>query len=349
MDKKLENVKLIKIVLMLLIVICHSIIFLKGSWYPYAKIEKVNAISYVVDWLGSFHVFAFALVSGYLFYFQKYEISAYPKYSVFIGKKVKRLIIPFLFLSLFWVIPVNWIIDGFNLERFVKILIGVRSEQLWFLLMLFFVFIIFYPLSDFFKKKSVLGVFISLACYLVGFIGAYFLPDVLQLFTALKFIPFFFLGFKMRQGWDEYISKIPFYVYLIIDLLIFGALVFMQTRDEMIFKLMSAGTGFVLNIIGSIMVWTTFQTIGNHCKWENSKILSFLSDKTFILYLLHHQIDYLVIHLFLGKVNIYIVLILNLLISLGLSILLSMLILKFNWSRFLFGEKPKKKLSQQCS
>ncbi len=344
MDKRLENVNLIKIILMVLIVISHSIIFLNGSWYPYGTIEKVNVISYVVDWLGSFHIFAFTLVSGYIFYYQKYEISAYPKYSSFILKKVKRLIVPFLFLSLFWVIPVNWIIGGFNLERFAKILIGVRSEQLWFLLMLFFVFALCYPLSNFFKKRGLLGAFVSLACYGVGFIGAYFLPDVLQIFTALKFIPFFFLGFKMRQGWDKYISKIPFYIYIIIDVLIFGALIFIQARDGMVFKLLSVAVGFILNVIGSIMVWTTLQTIGNRYEWKNSKLLSFLSDKTFILYLLHHQIIYLVIYLFLGKINIYLILILNLVISFGLSTLLSILILKFNWLRFLFGEKSKKRL-----
>jgi fucose 4-O-acetylase-like acetyltransferase len=73
-EAELENCSFIKTVLMLCIVLYHSLLFWSGTWFKVISPERiVPAFSYLTTWLNSFHIYGFVLVSGYLFYYVKYE------------------------------------------------------------------------------------------------------------------------------------------------------------------------------------------------------------------------------------------------------------------------------------
>lgn len=71
-----------------------------------------------------------------------------------------------------------------------KYLLAESPSLLWFLVMLFDVFAIFWPLLDFLKSENISGVFLVLALYALGIIGARFFPNVFQIWTALSFVVF---------------------------------------------------------------------------------------------------------------------------------------------------------------
>ena len=68
--KQIENVGFVKTVLMLVIILGHSFDFWTGTWFTENPALESRVIGIIATWLNSFHIFAFALVSGYLFAFK---------------------------------------------------------------------------------------------------------------------------------------------------------------------------------------------------------------------------------------------------------------------------------------
>jgi fucose 4-O-acetylase-like acetyltransferase len=90
------------------------------------------------SWLNTFHIYGFTLVSGYLFYALKYEKGKYEKYLPFIANKCKRLLLPYVFVSLVWAIPFGVFFFRYGAMDILKqYALGTAPSQLWFLLMLF--------------------------------------------------------------------------------------------------------------------------------------------------------------------------------------------------------------------
>ncbi len=72
--KQLDNCYFIKTVLMIIIVFYHSILFWSESWLTeVTPVFESKSLAVISSWLNSFHVYAFTLVSGYIFYFLKNE------------------------------------------------------------------------------------------------------------------------------------------------------------------------------------------------------------------------------------------------------------------------------------
>lgn len=154
-DRELNNCNFVKTILMIIVVLYHCMIFWTGTWFNETPVYSSALLKFLSQWLNSFHIYGFALVSGYLFYFSRYEKRSYEKFIPFIINKAKRLLVPYWAISFIWVIPISSIFFGFSIERILKnFILGFAPEQLWFLLMLFNVFLIFYPLSHFFKEHN---------------------------------------------------------------------------------------------------------------------------------------------------------------------------------------------------
>ena len=344
-DYELKNCSFVRNALMIIIVAYHSIIFLSGNWFNDA-IDigfKSLAIEYLCNWLNSFHVYAFTFMSGYIFYYIKYEKGGYQNYRLFLANKVKRLLIPYLFVSLFWAIPIHSLIYGFDFSQIAyRFILGAAPNQLWFLLMLFFVFAIFFPLSKVFKEKkaSVLLVILFAA---IGIVLNHYFPNVLQIWSSLRFITFFYLGFKTRQSWRFVLKKIPFLFFVVFDVVLFVGSCFLQTQTGSLSQLLNVFLLYVINIVGSFMAWTSLQHIAKY--FSNNKVNSFFAQRSMIVFLFHQQVIYIVIGFLFNEVNIFLIAFFNFLFSLSFSLLISVVFLRFNWTRFLIGEKPKKNLT----
>ena len=71
MNQKLYNCVFIKSILMLLVILYHSTVFWNGNWFTVEPVAFQSTILGVFSqWLNSFHIYAFILVSGYIFAFK---------------------------------------------------------------------------------------------------------------------------------------------------------------------------------------------------------------------------------------------------------------------------------------
>lgn len=278
-DIELKNCTFVKTVLMLFIVFYHSILFWGGSWFVGEPVFAAKSLGVLADWLNTFHIYGFALVSGYLFYVLKYEKGKYGKFIPFVVGKVKRLIVPFAFVSLVWVVPISAHFFSYGLDDiFNKFCLGSSPGQLWFLLMLFDVFLIFWPLSDFMKNHHLLGLFLTLGMFAVGFVFNK-VTNVFQISTALTYIPFFWIGTKIRQCGSKLIMKIPVLIWIFLDVAAYAATRYLLRGSSLFEKILREGAIFSLHIIGAIMIFAVLQKLAKiFNKWEKAKFLRLVAN-----------------------------------------------------------------------
>ena len=326
---------------MLLVVVYHCILFWTGTWFTTQEpIRQSTLLPILSSWMNSFHIYGFTLISGYLFFFLKYEKRQYTKFYPFIVNKARRLLIPYIFVASVWVIPISQIFSEYTpTEVISKYVLGTSPSQLWFLLMLFGVFMLFYPLSDFFKKRTIAGAVVVILFYGVGLIGQYAHINFFQIFRACVYIPFFWLGFKIRQYGSCYLRKIPALVWLVVDILLFGVTKFLSTLDGIIFVLLHQGFSFALHIVGALMAFVLLQKLAKCIEWKDNKTFKFLSAHSMPVYLFHQQIIYIFLSCLNGKVDPYTHSFVNFIGAMAISLLISSFLMRFKWTRFLIGEK----------
>lgn len=325
---------------MLLVVAYHCLVFWTGTWFTENPVFESSKLSFLSLWLNSFHIYGFALISGYIFYFLKCERGKYSSFISFAVNKEKRLLVPYVFVSLIWVIPFAIYFFCFDMSDIIKrYVLGISPNQLWFLLMLFFVFMIFYPLTSFFEKHNVGGALTVLAIYGVGLIGSMVLPNVFQVLKACTYLPLFWLGFKIRQYGSDTLMKIPSLVWITADVLLFIIVQYLSGFDATIIKLLNLGFTFLLHIIGALMAFVVLQKLANRVNWKESKAFTLLSKNSMPVYLFHQQVIYVFISLLNGVINPYIHAGINFIGAMVISLIISTLLMKFKWTRFLIGEK----------
>ena len=201
----MQSCNFCKGVLMLIIVLYHSGLFWTGNWFTVIKpAEGSSIIDIFVRWMATFHIYAFTLISGYVYYYARYQRGGYNNGKKFIRNKFHRLIIPYLFVATLWVIPIGSIFFDYDASIIIKkYVLGISPSQLWFLLMLFGVFLISYPLSEIFRTRPKMSAVIVGLMWIIGKGLAKYMPDLFQISMSLQFMPFFWSGFELRRKWDK--------------------------------------------------------------------------------------------------------------------------------------------------
>lgn len=338
-DKYLKNCNFVKTILMLIIVVYHSLLFWGGEWFTGNPSTVIVEIKYFTQWLNSFHIYAFVFVAGFIFYHLKHNLGKYSDSKKFILNKSKRLLVPYAFCLVIWVIPIQYLFFKFNLETLIKqYLLGTSPNQLWFLLMLFWVYIIFYFLSNFFKERNILGSIVAIGFYGVGIVGGKFLPNVFSIWTGFKYVPIFYFGFKLKQFDKCFLYKIPVWIWFVVDVVLFMSKMFLPATNGTLYTLCGMGLDFALSIVGSVMAFFALQKLALLIREENS-VINALFKHSFGVYLFHQQIIYFVIYPLNEVISPLFIIILSIIISGATSFLITHLLLKTKPTRFLIGEK----------
>lgn len=66
-ERELSNCGFVKTILMLLVILGHACAFWSGHWFTDNPALPSRGLNALFEWLNSFHIYAFALVSGYIF------------------------------------------------------------------------------------------------------------------------------------------------------------------------------------------------------------------------------------------------------------------------------------------
>lgn len=324
----------IKAILMLFVVFYHSMaMYGDGGWGPFQPAAEVHALAPIVAWLNSFHIYAFTLISGYIFYYIKYEKGGYQEYRSFLVNKAKRLLLPYAFVSVFWAAPiyVHFFGSGKVIDNYV---LGKAPNQLWFLLMLFWVFAIIWPLSNWLDRKPIWGGVMIAMLHCIGYI----VPNFYCFGVGLQYLLFFYIGFVLRKldlG-ETILHKIPSYLYLLIDISLFALTWILRDRNELIIRIVCLGLNVALHAIGAISAFEILQRVV-HRFGRLRNMLEVLSKHSMSIYLIHQQLIYFSIFWLNGITPPFILVFMNFTFSLLVSLAFSVLMSKSKITKALLG------------
>ena len=182
---QIQQLTFVKTILMLLVILYHSCVFWTKTWITDIDVKYDSVVLACFSrWLNSFHVYAFAMISGCLFTYLRIEKNKYKRFAPFIISKIKRLLIPFVFVLAIWVIPIGQLFFHYNIQNIVsKFILATAPGQLWFLLMLFWCFVAAWVLKRIIDRSVAFSIVVAFLSYIIGVIGVRFLPDYFCVWT----------------------------------------------------------------------------------------------------------------------------------------------------------------------
>ena len=221
LDSKIENCVFVKTILMLLVILYHSCVFWNGTWFPAIQTGRVtNPMGDFALWLNSFHVYAFVLVSGYIFSYLKNEKGKYSSFRKYVIQKGKRLLIPYCFVALTYAMPVDCAFYNYSAkDLFMRYGLATAPSHLWFLITLFGCFVLVWWISDYIQNSHLFAVLVITSSFLISIIGGHIFQNYFCIWTIFRFLPIFVFGMKLHD-WDIF-DKIPTLIYIGIDIILF--------------------------------------------------------------------------------------------------------------------------------
>ena len=326
-----------KVVLMFIVVLYHSCIFWTGTWFTRNPIIDAPHISLFAYWLNSFQIYAFMIASGYVYYSMRFEHNKYTDYGVFVKTKIKRLIMPYCAVALLWIIPWQFIYMKVSLSEVIRnFVLAYSPSQIWYLLVLFFVFVIVRLFDTKIVQSSAFTIAFSLGAYIVGLLLERTVGNLLMLDRVGLYICSFCLGFKLRQGSLRVIERIPSIVLLGLNLCFFIAMT-LCNETSVYSKMLKIVLSFMVNNIGALCMFVFLMRAAIKVKPRSSVYLFFVK-RTMPIYLLHQQIIFLPVMWLNGVISPEMHVVVNFLFSIGLSTLISSVLLSFKWTRLIIGE-----------
>lgn len=343
----LQNSDFVKTVLMLCVILCHSCAFWTGSWFSaITPVFQNEYIGYFANWLGTFHVYGFTVISGFIYCYIR-ENEGYSDVKVFIEKKINRLLLPYITVSVLWAIPFslffyhNSVIDIVN-----NFLLGCGPSQLWFLLMLLDVFLIYRIIETFISSHRFIAAILMIVSFIVGYIGPIICKNYFQIFTALHYLPFFYIGYILYHYINDivgYIKKVRIKVFILIAIVqvaVYAISVYCGFRVESYLCVISKLLYMLATIIGAVLYVVILAFIGDKCRC-NGKLYKLLCKNNFLMYLLHQQLIYMTIYWLNGRVIPEINCVAIFAIAVCVSLLLSIWLHKSNLLCRVLGESKK--------
>lgn len=338
----LSKCDVIKVLMMLTVMFYHCIcLWARGGWFNQAPAQPSVLLAFLCEWFNSFHIYVFAFVSGYLFFYLKYEKEKYQSIKKYIINRTIRLLIPYTVVAIIWVIPFYVFYYNPNpIDIITRFGFATSPHQLWFLIMLFGVSCIFYVCADLFYKKSlVFGIFFAILFYGIGIIGGRMLPNVFQIWTACKYILFYYMGFAFRKYKNNILYKIPWIVYFAVDIAVFVFYFYVVAVQEgMVFKLLNVVLNPICNILGTLMIVIGISKF-NYEKLQSTKIYAFLVKHNFVMYLFHQQLLYISITLLNNKISTPLMVMINFVATFSISALIAVAVSKIPKVKNIFGYK----------
>lgn len=259
-------------------------------------------------------------------------------------KKSCRLLLPYLIITIVWAIPFLGLYTKITKEVVIQnYVLAVSSQQLWFLRMLFWVFII----ERFVFEKihnSVIKFVAALFLWELGFLGGVFVPNYFQIFNGIQYYLFFLIGMKMKDC-DPFIVKIPTHVYGMLHILLLIGKNIIVFGDSVVGKLMDWHFSLLLHIVGAVSIFLILDGVFTRYKdkFDKNKIWQIICQQSFTIYLFHQQIVWLILVLLFNKVGAWLIVPLSFILSIFVSVGIGLILSKWKWTRLLLGLKQTRR------
>ena len=313
-EVKIENLRAIAI---LMVVFGHSIILYDSGWGGYTTNNSVLGLEILKHWINLIQMPLFFSLSGYLFFYSY----SHTGLLELIKKKAKRILLPFIFIALIWLIPIRKLVGwkAYNEKSILEILsqdiLGGRDcGHLWFLPCLFLIFILSHIVITITRGITKNICIINICLVVFSYMSAYFFYLIPKFWgseivraVAMNWLWFCF-GYVLCSWKDRYqeVGKL-----LKASLLCLG----------LIFSIVTISGSFSnVRITSIIMLITFYVTIDS----KSNKLLTFLSNNSFGIYLFHSPLVYIT-YSKMANANPIMVVFINFIVFGGMAIVLTLL------------------------
>ncbi len=190
--KMLNDVAVIRPILIVLLVFYHAFLIFQGGWGSAGQFPEIKAYWWLDKLSYSFLLEMFVFISGYVLGYQVRKkgesiLSAKP----FFWKKIKRLIIPSIVFSILYIVLLGDISQPI-LETVYNILNGVG--HMWFLPMLFWCFAIVWVIEKL-KMRPRLVFPLLVLCSICSFF-----PLPFRIGVSMYYWLFFYVGYYIQRN-----------------------------------------------------------------------------------------------------------------------------------------------------
>lgn len=297
----------LKVIATLLVIIGHCTYYNIQS--PYGGINLLDnncgaslsskLINYLIGFIYTFHMPLFMAISGMCFFLSQQKRKQ--SFPYLVKSKWKRLLIPFLGVSIFYSIPLKWL-SGYwdnSANTLHDMLLGqlflLGNTHLWYVFSLFWIFIIFYFIESFnlFKHKWIWGLLLLLSWlgrYMeasgMGFLG--FAP-------TMEHLLYFSVGFYAFNWINKNeVRSVRFYLSSLAGLFIFY-LIFVKCQP--LFPQATSAAKYpvitLLALLGGSNIIGLSKRLSK--KMRSYKFITLLKNNTYELYLYSDPLNYVLI------------------------------------------------------
>lgn len=338
-NKKLHNLSFIKTLTMIIIILYHSSVFYTGEWF---KILTPTYSSIILKLfsklLNTFGVQTFIMISGFLFFYSKKYTANLEEKKTNIIKRFKRLIIPYISTSIFWVIPIYIMFYGFHLKEIIKNYILMESpSQLWFLIALFGIFILYQQFANKikFSKKELLIAYVLTS--IGGLTLSYFSINYFQISNIVTYSIYYYLGgyiyFNMKNITKRNIKFIITICFMLLLLFLF----LNNTNINILHYLLLLIKPLLSLCEVTLIYYFCTSFINKYNNILDNKVYKLLEKNSFGIYLFHQQIIYFIIYFLEGLIHPIIQVILSFVFSLIISLSMSCILKRNKITKRMFG------------
>ena len=244
----------------------------------------------VFNWIYSFHMPLFAVISGYLF---GKSIDRYKErtFLTFVKQKFLTLIIPYLSVSIISYVGfavahqipfLSGILSntGYNMPQFWRSVYEIllcqnnMDRHMWFAYALFFVFVLSYPLSDLVRRP--IGIIVAGSLFLLNYYGT-----LAEVFYRVFYLWIFFTIACQENLIDKLLKK----GYIVAVLPVHIATFIIRNSNVLVpYEIADALLAMLVGLSGAILVMSFAK---NFLQPSANKLLSFLGKESFSIYILH--------------------------------------------------------------
>ena len=343
-DEELKNSDAIKALMMLIIVFYHCCCCRTGGGILPTALLEPKIISYffklIIDFCSSFQNQTFVFVSGYIFSFVLNERQSYVSFNEFIGKKARRLLIPFMFILLFWQIPIRLLIcDQSSTQIIHDCVLASNPDQLHFILMLFWVFVIAWFVVPIWNNKPYISCAVLIGVYYLGSFVDIYATDYFRLLETCKELLFFFMGYSIRFFDCKKIRNIRMPIWAFLWAVFFILSEIMQLIKMPGYTVAKEIICLPLHIVAVLSVFFILNKAVTYFNLNNNSFFIMLSKRMMGIYLLHQQLIYLVVLMLGGKINSILLVLVSFVVTTVISFIITSILLRVKVTRTLIGEK----------
>ena len=215
----LTNVAIIRPTLIVLLVFYHAFAPYSGAWPPIDGFPDMPVYWWLDKLSYAFMLETFVFISGYVFGYQvRMKGKSKLKVKNLLGGKFKRLMIPSMVFSFFYILLLKDITQPIG-RTFYGVINGVA--HMWFLPMLFWCFVMVWIIEKLhLRTRYVLA--LLLICSILSFVS---LP--LQLNHTMYYMLFFYIGYIIQRNnisIDKYYTSTYCIVLILLFVILFPSL-----------------------------------------------------------------------------------------------------------------------------